>query len=382
MKKILLTASVHYHFTAFHFPLIDLLHKNGYEVHVAAKSYPEKVALECLTDRIEAFHETDFDRSPLSLKNISAYKALKKLIDDGGYDAVHCNTPVVGILTRLAARKARKRGTKVIYTAHGFHFYKGASKLNWLVFYPLELIIGRLFTDCLITIGDEDEKRARKNKLCKSIFRIHGVGVDGEKFHEISFSEKLELRREYGYNERDVLCLCTGELNLNKNQKLFIAAMEHVKACPGLKLIFAGAGDSLSDLQAQIKGLHLEDRAQLLGYRTDVADLLKISDFVCSASYREGLPVNIIEGMFSSKPAIVSHNRGHDELVADNESGIFVPTDDPQAAARALERLCKDKDLREKMGRKAFERAQKYSTLNVAKELEEIYKKAVFDCTK
>ena len=379
MKKALLTASIHYHFTAFHFPLIDLLHENGYEVHIAAKAIPDKEPLQRLTDRVDAFHDIDFDRSPLSKKNVAAYKELKKLIESGEYDVVHCNTPVVGILSRLAARKARKSGTKVIYTAHGFHFYKGASKLNWLFFYTIEKLCGMLFTDCLITIGDEDEERAKRLKLCKTVRRIHGVGVDSAKYTDADEETKKSLRKEYGYGEADVLCLCTGELNANKNQKLLVNSLQYIKdTCPDFKLLLAGAGDSEEDLRALIKQLGVENSAQLIGYRADIDRLLKISDFVASASYREGLPVNIIEGMFSKKAAVVTHNRGHDELVSENESGLFVPTDEPKKCASAFERLYKDKILRLSMGEKAYERAQKYSSEKVKKELEEIYKEIIF----
>ena len=379
MKKVLLTASIHYHFTAFHFPLIDLLHENGYEVHIAAKAIPDKEPLKRLTERIDVFHDIDFDRSPLSKKNIAAYKALKKLIDEGGYDVVHCNTPVVGILSRLAARKARKNGTKVIYTAHGFHFYKGASKLNWLIFYPIEKLCGSLFTDCLITIGDEDEARAKRLKLCKTVRRIHGVGVDAAKYTNTDEETKNELRAEYGFSGSDVLCLCTGELNANKNQKLLINSLQYLKeSCPDFKILFAGAGDSEEELKSIIEQLGVGNSAQLIGYRADIDRLLKISDFVASASYREGLPVNIIEGMFSKKAAVVTPNRGHDELVKENESGLFVPTDDPKECALAFERLYKDKNLRLSMGEKAYERAQKYSSAIVKKELEEIYQDIIF----
>lgn len=379
MKKVLLTASIHYHFTAFHFPLIDLLHENGYEVHIAAKAIPDKEPLKRLTDRIDAFHDIDFDRSPLSKKNIAAYKALKKLIDEGGYDGVHCNTPVVGILSRLAARRARKSGTKVIYTAHGFHFYKGASKLNWLIFYPIEKLCGSLFTDCLITIGDEDEARAKRLKLCKTVRRIHGVGVDAAKYTNTDEETKNNLRAEYGFSGSDVLCLCTGELNANKNQKLLINSLQYLKeSCPDFKILFAGAGDSEEELKSIIKQLGVGNSAQLIGYRADIDRLLKICDFVASASYREGLPVNIIEGMFSRKAAVVTHNRGHDELVKENESGLFVPTDDPKECALAFEKLYKDKNLRLSMGEKAYERAQKYSSAIVKKELEEIYQEIIF----
>lgn len=379
MKKALLTASVHNHITSFHFPLIDLLHENGYDVHIAAKDMSENEPLERLTQKVDSFYDIDFARSPLSSKNLAAYKQLKKLIDGGGYDVIHCNTPVVGILTRLAARKSRKKGTKVIYTAHGFHFYKGASKLNWLIFYPVEKVCGSLFTDCLITICDEDEARAKRLKLCKTVRRIHGVGVNSQRFTDADEPIKADLRKEYGYGENDVLCLCTGELNANKNQKLLIGALQYLKeSCPDFKILFAGTGDSEEELKALIKQLGVENSAQLLGYRTDVDKLLKICDFVAAASCREGLPVNIIEGMFSHRAAVVTHNRGHNELVAENESGFFVPIDNPAECAAAFEKLYKNKELRLEMGKKAFERAQKYSSEKVKRELEAIYNEIIF----
>ena len=189
MKKVLLTASVEHHFNAFHFPLIDIFHENGCDVEIAAHDVMGGEHHEKLKEKTEKIHDIAFERSPFSLKNKEAYKQLKKVIDENDYDIINCNTPVASIITRLAARKSRKKGTKVIYTAHGFHFYKGASKLNWLIFYPLEKIFGKLFTDCIITICDEDEANARNHKLCKNIQRIHGVGVNGERLC-------LQMKRE------------------------------------------------------------------------------------------------------------------------------------------------------------------------------------------
>ncbi len=380
MKKVLLTASVHYHFTCFHFPLIDLLHENGYEVEIAAKSCPENEPLERLTSKIEKFHDIDFARSPTSFKNIASYKALKKVIDEGDFDAIHCHTPAVSVLTRIAARKARKKGTKVIYTAHGFHFYKGAPKLYWLVFCPIEMLCGRLFTDCLIVICDEDDERMKRLKFCKTTRRTHGVGVDGSKYSIATPEENRALREKYGFARDDVLCLCTAELNANKNQQLLIRALPYLKeSCPKLKILFAGSGDKAEEYSELAKSLGVADMTKFLGYRTDVDSLLKMCDFISSVSYHEGLPANIMEGMFSAKAAVVSHNRGHNELVAEGENGLFVPFDDAPATAKALETLYKDEDLRIKMGKIAYKRVQKYSSDKIKKELEEIYKEILFD---
>ena len=132
-----------------------MLHEYNCEVHVAARdNLAEKNGLKL--DFAEKVFDVPFSRSPKSKDNIKAYKQLKKIIDEGQYDVIHCNTPMGGIVTRLAARKARKNGTKVFYTAHGFHFYKGAPKKNWIVFYPIEKFFANHYTDKLITITNED----------------------------------------------------------------------------------------------------------------------------------------------------------------------------------------------------------------------------------
>ncbi len=378
MKKVLLTASVEHHFNAFHFPLIDIFHENGYDVEIAAHDVMGGEYHKALTEKTEKIYDISFERSPFSLKNKDAYRQLKKVIDENDYDIINCNTPVASVITRLAARKSRKKGTKVIYTAHGFHFYKGASKLNWLVFYPLEKAFGKLFTDCIITICDEDEANAKKHKLCANIKRIHGVGVNGERFMPVDEEIKLKIRKEYNIDENAKVCLCTGELNANKNQKMFISALPQViRENPGFKLMLAGIGDKEDELRSLAASLGIEKNVMFLDFRTDIDKLISVSDFICSGSYREGLPVNIIEGMLSAKPAVVSHNRGHDELVVNGVSGFFVSFDDSKSVSDAFNKLCSDKELCEKMGRAALDRSGKYSCKSVEKELRAIYNEFV-----
>ena len=378
MKKVLLTASVQHHFNAFHFPLIDIFHENGFEVEIAAHDVMGGEQHESLKQKTDKIYDIPFERSPFSLKNKEAYRQLKKVIDENSYDIINCNTPVASIVTRLAARKSRKKGTKVVYTAHGFHFYKGASKLNWLVFYPLEKVFGKLFTDCIITICDEDEANAIKHGLCKNIKRIHGVGVNGERFVPSDEDTKADLRKEYSIEKDVKVCLCTGELNANKNQQMFVSALpEVVKANPNFRLMFAGVGDKEAELRNLAKNLGVEENVEFLGFRTDIDKLIAVSDFICAGSYREGLPVNIIEGMLSAKPAVVSHNRGHNELVEDGVSGFFVEFGDTKGVADAFNKLCADNELCEKMGRAAYERSEKYSCRSVEKELRAIYNELI-----
>lgn len=196
--KVLLVATVQSHICQFHRPLVAMLHEHGCEVHVAARNnLAEKNGLKL--DFVEQVFDVPFQRSPFSPKNLGAYKQLKKIVGEGSYDVVHCNTPVGGVVGRLAARKARKRGTKVFYTAHGFHFYKGAPKKNWLIWYPVEKFMCR-HTDKLITITQEDYGLASA-KFPTQVERIHGVGANSAKYRKLSEAECAALRCELGYAE-------------------------------------------------------------------------------------------------------------------------------------------------------------------------------------
>ena len=368
--KVLLVATVQSHICQFHRPLVAMLHEHGCEVHVAARNnLAEKNGLKL--DFVERVFDVPFQRSPFSPKNLGAYKQLKKIIDEGNYDVIHCNTPVGGVVGRLAARKSRKRGTKVFYTAHGFHFYKGAPKKNWLIWYPVEKFMCR-YTDKLITITQEDYDLASA-KFSTRVERIHGVGANAAKYRKLSEAECVELRHELGYAEDDKLLLCTGELLPNKNQITAIRALKIlIKQQPKAKLLLAGNGPTLAELQAEVVVLGLQNYVEFLGYRTDLERYANIAVVIVSCSYREGLPMNIVEGMLLGKPVVASYNRGHRELVANKHTGYLFCAGDVAALGEKLVRLHNTKDVKE-MGRAGYDAAQLYTDTHVQKELAEIY---------
>ena len=371
MKKVLLVATVQSHICQFHKPLIDLLHEYGYIVHVAAKdNLAEKNGL--TLDFADKVFDIPFERSPFSLKNIKAKKILKKVIDENGYDVVHTNTPVGGVIARLSARKARSNGTKVYYTVHGFHFYKGASKKNWALYFPIEKYLER-FTDKIITVTKEDYNFAKAKFNCK-IEYIHGVGADANKYAPPTEEEKSTLRQEQNFSNDETIFLCIGELNKNKNQSTLIKAFANVvKQYPNAKLLLAGNGPTENVLKAKIKEYNLEDKIILLGYRTDLEKFIKLSDIIVSASFREGMPMNIIEGMISSKPVIVSKNRGHKELIKDNENGYIVNATDVDAFSKKMFELLLDKEKQIAFGKFGASMVTPWYADNVKQELKEIY---------
>lgn len=367
--KVLLVATVQSHICQFHKPLVAMLHEHGCEVHVAARdNLAEKNGLKL--DFVEQVFDVPFQRSPFSPKNIGAYKQLKKIIDDGEYDVIHCNTPVGGVLGRLAARKARKHGTKVFYTAHGFHFYKGAPKKNWLIWYPVEKFMCR-YTDKLITINEEDYNLAAK-RFATVVERIHGVGVSTGRYHIHSPAQIETFRKNEGLSPQDFAVLCTGELNENKDQKTLInAAVMCKNEIPGLKILFAGNGPKEAELRKQIADSNAQEWIKLLGYRTDLEKVVPAADVIVSCSHREGLGINLIEAMLCAKPVIAVNNRGHCELVEDGVTGYLTPISDCAAIAEKLVSAysgsCKG------FGAAGYEKAQRYTDANVRQELERIY---------
>lgn len=370
-KKVLITATVQSHICQFHKPLVAMLHQKGYEVHAAARNnLAEKNGLSI--DFVDKVYDVPFSRSPASKSNIKAYEELKKIIAENDYDIIHCNTPMGGVVTRLAARGLRKSGTKVIYTAHGFHFYKGAPLKNWLFYYPVEWLCS-WFTDCIITINTEDYQTALKHFHSNSVSYIHGVGVDSKRYNT-ALDKNDDIRDELGYKKDDVIVLCTGELNKNKNQRTVIEALAKIKD-KNVKLILAGNGAEESNLREQISRLDLSDRARLVGYRTDLERFVKSSDIVVSMSRREGLGLNIIEAMMCGKPIVAAENRGHRDLINSGKGGFLVGANDSDALADRIKVLCDNKALCSEMGNYNLGAAGPFSMENIAGELQKIYNK-------
>lgn len=368
--KVLLTATVQSHICQFHRPLVEMLHAHGCEVHVAARdNLAEKNGLKL--DFVEQVFDVPFARSPKSPDNILAYKQLKRIIDEGNYDVVHCNTPMGGIVTRLAAREVRKQGTKVFYTAHGFHFYKGAPKKNWIVFYPIEKFFANHYTDKLITITQEDYTLASEKFRCE-VSRIHGVGVDEKRYYPVAKKEQLRLREELGFTPDQKILLCVGELLPNKNQKMAIHAMgEVVKTYPDAQLLLAGNGPEKENLEAEIKACGLERNVKLLGYCTYLEKYQRITDVLLACSHREGLPLNLVETMLTGNPVVASVNRGHRELIRDGENGYLVR--DEAQMAQSVIALLSDSQLQSRVGNQSRTFAEAYGFVHVKKELNGIY---------
>ncbi len=315
----------------------------------------------------------EFQRTPFSGLNILAFKKIMEIIKTGKYDIVHVHTPVASFITRLACKKIPD--TKVYYTAHGFHFFKGAPWKNWLLYFSMEKLAAR-WTDVIITINNEDYLSAQKFRLKKGgkIYRIQGVGVNLEKFAPMSSKDRKELRKKYEFKEDDFLLLYTAELNENKHQDLLIKAVCMLKQeIPTIKLLLAGSGEKEYQYKSLVKTLNLDNEVKFLGFRKDIPELLNLVDLVVSSSRREGLPVNIMEAMAAGRPLVVTDCRGNRDLVTHGENGYIVGCNDVEGFTKAVGDLFYSNERRNRFGDESLKKVKKYSIDQVIKEIEEIY---------
>lgn len=353
--RVLFTATlVRGHIAKFHIPYLRWFKEQGWETWVAAKNdYPDGV---CAIPYCDHFVDIDFARSPFSSQTAIAYRQLRDLFARERFDIVHTHTPVGGVLTRLAARESRKGGTKVIYTAHGFHFYDGSPAANWMLWYPVERLMSR-FCDVLITINQEDYRRAQRFARCYVEY-VPGVGVDLGRFEK--HVDCVGKRAELGLEDEDFALLSVGDLIPRKNQ---IAVVDSLPLLPeNVKLLVCGEGVERERLESEIEALGLADRARLLGFRDDVCDIMRACDALVFPSVHEGLPVSVMEAMASGLPVIASKIRGIEpDLIVDHESGILLSPCSQEGIALAVRELMDNPLLRESCVSAAKERIADFS---------------------
>lgn len=371
MKKVLVVATVvKLHIMVFHIPYLEWFKKNGYEVHVAAKNdYNNKE--ECNIPFCDKFYDLPFERSPLGKNNLFVYKELKDIINQNGYDVIHCHTPVGGAIGRLAASKVWKYRTIVNYTAHGFHFYEGAPILNWLVYYPVEKWLAR-YTDTLITINKEDYERAKSKFKAKRVEYIPGVGIDLEKFSTVEIDRALK-RSQLGLSEDAFIVLSVGELNKNKNHEVIIRAIGKIDN-PNIHYIICGQGKLEGYLRNLSKELGLENQVHLLGFRKDIPEICKVSDVFSFPSYREGLSVALMEAMANGLPVVCSNIRGNSDLIEDGKGGYLVEPGNVKGFAKYIKDFIEDSRLISEFGGSNLEKIENYSIENVLRKMGKIYK--------
>lgn len=383
MKRVLMLASVASMIDQFNMPNIALLQKLGYEVDVACNFIEgntcsdERVAE--LKQKLQDIHvccyQIDFARNIKHMgQNMRALGQVEGLMKQNGYAFCHCHSPIGGVVARIAGHRTR---TKVIYTAHGFHFYQGAPVMNWLVYYPVEKMLSR-WTDVLITINHEDYKLAKKKFKMKKLTYVPGIGIDTQR-ECLSQKEKEEKRKELGIPQDAFLITNAAEFTPNKNQKTVIEAIEQLHN-PNIYFVMCGIGEKKAELEQYVKEHGLEEHIRFVGFRNDLHEILQTSDCFVLSSFREGLSVALMEAMAEGLPVVCSRIRGNVDLIKDGKGGILVSPgnkEDYEAAFRELYEM-KHKELNtfQRMGQINAENVKSFGRSAVESIMKGVYNRS------
>lgn len=366
MGKRILVTSTDLMMVQFLVPHVINLSENDFEVEIACSDVGGRMdeIRQKLKRYVKTIHVVRLVRSPASLCNLKGYQDMKKVINTGHYDIIWTNEPVMGVTTRLAARKARKNGTKVLYMVHGFHFYKGAPKVNWMVFYPIERFASR-FCDEIVTINYEDYERAHKMHAA-SVKYIHGIGVNTERLQKKE--NQSNIRGELGLKRDDFLLLSIGELSKRKNQQVIIRTLGKIKD-DKIHYLVCGKGDLLEELQNLARKNGMERNVHFLGYRNDVLDICSQVDLFVLPSLHEGVSVASLEAMYCGLPVVISDIRGARDYLLDGKNGYICKVDDIDAFEKSIVRLRDNEQLRKKMADHNRKDVIPYTLENTKKEV-------------
>ena len=367
MKKILFAANRESFYTKFLIPQLKYFKENGYEVHIASKR-EDLVVPYC-----DKNFDVNFARSLNLKENIESFKQMKKILTENEYDIISCHTPFGGAITRLAAKTCKLKNTKIVYMAHGFHFYKGAGLLKWLVFYTAEKYLSR-FTDTIITINMEDYKVAKDN-FKTNVKYVPGVGLDTEKFNfKMTIKEKLELRKSLGLKKDDFVMIYAAELSPRKGQEWLILTLEKLlKENQNYHILLPGIDSANGKYHALVKKLSLDRQIHFLGFRNDIPKLLNIVDMAISTSRQEGLPVNIMEAIYCNLPIVATDCRGNRDLIKDGKNGFVVTANDKEGFIKKIAYYAKiDKNKKAKIKEFNQKFIQKFLLENVIDEVVKI----------
>ncbi|MCR4793346.1 MAG: glycosyltransferase family 4 protein [Lachnospiraceae bacterium] len=357
---------------------VELAEELGCNIHYASdfenSIYP--FDQDALIKKGIKLHRISVKKNPARFfDNFRAFVSLRRIIDREEIDMIHCHNPMGGVVARAAARFS-KRHPYVIYTAHGFHFYDGAPLKNWLLYYPAEKFLAR-WTDRIITINREDYLRAVKFHVRKkwNVSQIHGVGVDPDRFRprpEIRESKRKEIEVP-----ADAFHIVTAaELNDNKNQKVIIEAIAAIKS-DRIYYSICGKGPNEEKLKELIGKYDLSDRVRLLGYRTDMEEILQTADVFAFPSKREGFGVAAVEALLSGVPLIASDTRGIREYAVDGGNSIICRSGSAIEYAEAINRFAEDKEMLERYSALCRDSALKFTTDEIRKSMRPIYEDAI-----
>lgn len=349
-------------------PCLENALELGYEVFYGVnRNNPE----ELVCDLPVQLYDSHTYRSITNIKdNYIAYHNASEIVKNSNVEVIHCNTPVGGMIGRLVGKRYNVK--KVIYTAHGFHFYKGAPLFNRTILKWAEQIMAH-WTDAIITMNDEDYQSAKKFKLKKDgkVYKVHGVGITLEDFMNIDV-DRSEKRKELGLKDTDIICISAGDLVARKNYGTAIEALAKVKK-ENLHYLICGVGPEKDNLEKLAEEKGIAGRVHFLGFRTDVKELMKISDIFLFTTLQEGLPRSMMEAMACGLPCVASKIRGNVDLLDDGKGGYLREVTDIIGFSECLKKLADDNILRKQMSEYNLESIKNYDVKVVKEEIKNVY---------
>lgn len=376
--RALMFASVASMVDLFNRDNMDMLEELGCKVDVAAnftegsvysKEQADAFAIEMKSAGREVIN-VPIPRSMYNIKDmIKTIRILRKHMSIKHYDIIHCQSPIGGVLCRIAAAPYRKEGTKVLYYAHGFHFFKGADLFYWLVFYNIEKLCARI-TDCLITLNKEDYNRAANN-FKTNVCYMKGVGLDLQEIYDVP-ADRDGVREELGIAKDAKIIVSVSELSRRKNCMTCLQAFAKADRDDAV-LLFLGIGEQMDMLREQANMLGISDKVVFAGFRNDVIRIMKSSDVYIFSSKQEGLPVSLMQAMACKLPVLVSRIRGNTDLVENKKQGFMFSYDNVDGYAKGINILLDNPKLSKRMGNANGEVIKDYDKEPVNKMMKQLY---------
>ena len=364
-RKVLFVANTLRHLELCHKPYLKYFNNIGYEVHTVSDD-------DKLLDGVSKSYKISIKRTPYSLKNVLGIFQFRDILKKENYDIIHTHTPMGAFITRIVFCLMKKNNTKIIYTAHGFHFFKGCSIINYILYFPIEKLLSR-YTDMIITINKEDYNFAKKH-FKTNIKYVLGVGFDEDKFkNKLNKVEKNKLRNFLGLNDNDYIISYVAEISKRKRQDYLLKVISRMNIT-NEKFLFIGDDSNSYKIRKMIKKYNLDDVVKIIGFKVNISDYLDISDMIISVSKQEGLPLNIMEAMYKEKPIIVTNCRGNRDLINNMINGIVVDLNNKDELIESIKYLKNNKNITKNMATKNRELSNKYSIKTIMPKMEKIYK--------
>lgn len=372
MKKALMYASVASMIDLFNMDNISVLENKGYSVEVACNfekgSITSDARVKQFKNELKLRGITSYDipipRNIFKISDIiSSYRLTKKILNDSNFEIMHCHSPIGGVIARLAARKKRKKGLTTIYTAHGFHFYKGAPLLNWLIYFPIEFCCS-FYTDTLITINKEDFDRASKWMHPKKNVYVPGIGVDIDKYKNV--------QGKIDFSKNEIILTSVGQLSKRKNHEIVLDAISKIQN-KNIRYLIVGEGELRQFLENKASELDIDSQVEFLGYRSDIDVILNSTDIYIFPSLQEGLPVALMEAMAEGLPVIASNIRGDVDLISSDVNGLLFNPKNSEELSIQIERMTESDQLREKFAGNQKKIIKKFDIKMIEKKMNEVY---------